>query len=344
MNIQFFNGWYFFWLIISAGMFVGLYALLRNKSEKTQKTILMSILIFGIALHFLKMFFPPYSTDVDRWYRDSWFVNICGANILLFPIIYMSKSKSAKDYMFFIGVISGLISVLAPLEPMQKANQAGEWLDIVRFYLHHNMLWLVPMFMVLLKHHTIDYSRTWKVPVWFLGVMLFIMLNQIFQSELGFIPMRGSDIFCINYKNSSLIWGPDGGIGDFLAWFCPDVFKTIPVGEYAGHEKYWPWFWLIVPMFVIVLPIVFAISLIFDYKHFKNDLDKLINWIKTKFNKQNLQTVNSVNATSNDEINVKNQPELAKNENKEDKNSKIEKVNGENSSQNKPKTTRKSKK
>lgn len=302
MNVQIFNGWYFFWLIISAGMFVGLYFLLRNKSEKTQKIVLFSILVFGIVLHYLKAFIPPYSTNIDRWYRDSWFINICGANIFLFPFIYLSKSESAKDYMFFIGLISGLLAVLAPIEPIQKANQAGEWLDIVRFYIHHNMLWIVPLLMVLFKHHKIDYSRVWKVPIWFLTVMLFIMINQIFQSELGFIDLRGNDMFNINYKNSSLIWGPSGGIGKFLAWFCPDVFKTIPVGEYAGCEKYWPWFWMIVPMFVLVLPLVFAISLIFDYKHFKTDCCRLIEWFKTKFRKKHVKVCESFNDKTNENI------------------------------------------
>ena len=63
--------------------------------------------------------------------------------------------------------------------------------------------------------------------------MLFIMLNQIFQSELGYIPLRSEDMFHINYKNTSYIWGPgtNDAIGTFLSWFCPDFFKVIPVGD-----------------------------------------------------------------------------------------------------------------
>jgi len=101
------------------------------------------------------------------------------------------------------------------------------------------------------------------------------MLNQIFQSELGFIPLRDqSEFFDIGYKNSSYIWGPgtNDAIGNFLAIFTPKFFKTVPVGEFAGQEKYWPWFWLIIPVYLIVPVLSFLISLIFDHKNFTADV------------------------------------------------------------------------
>ena len=224
MNIQMFNGWYFLFLILSIGIFVGIYFLLKNKKEKTIKIVLLSLLIFAVVLHFIKPLFPPYSTDESRMLRDSWFVNICAANIALFPIFFCCKNKHLKDYMFYLGVISGLLSIIYPMEPIAKSNQAGEWIDIIRFYIHHNILWHVPLLMVLLKIHKINYHRVWSTPLVLLLVMLFIMLNQIFQSELGFIPLRNSNMFDINYKNSSLIWGPDDEVGKILTWACPDVF------------------------------------------------------------------------------------------------------------------------
>lgn len=272
MNIQMFNFWYWFWLIISLGSTIGLYFLLRNKSAKTQKIVLFSILILGLVAHFIKFLYPPYSTDHARMLRDAWFVNICGANIGLFPFMFLSKDKRVKDYMFYLGMLGGLIAVFVPLEPIAKVNQAAEWIDIIRFYFHHTMLYAVPLLMVLFKLHTLSYKRVFWCPVYLLVVMLFIMLNQVFQSELGFIPLRGDDIINVNYKNSSLIWGP--GNESFAVVFtalCPKIFKTIPCGEYAGQTKYWPWFWLIVPAFVYLVPICFAICMIFDYKNFRSD-------------------------------------------------------------------------
>lgn len=277
MVIEMFNGWYFFWFFLQIGATVGLYFALRKASPKVQHGVLFGLLIFGLLLHFLKVYIPPYSTDEARMLRDSWFVNICGANIALFPFFYFCKNKYIKDYMFYIGVISGLIVLFYPQEPLAKMDQVGEFWDIVRFYFHHWMIMVVPLLMVLFGHHKLSYRRILAAPIGLLLLMLFIMLNQIFQSELGFIPMRGNDIFAIGYKNSSYIWGPgnDDAIGNFLALFCPNVFKTIPVGEFAGQTKYWPWFWMIFPAFILVTPLSFGLSMIFDHKSFKADTKRL---------------------------------------------------------------------
>ena len=136
----------------------------------------------------------------------------------------------------------------------------------------------VPLLMVLFGHHKLSYKRILSAPTGLLLLMLFIMLNQIFQSELGFIPLRDrGNFFGIDYKNTSYIWGPgtDDAIGDFLALFTPDFFKTIPVGEFAGQEKYWPWFWMIVPVYLLVTPLSFLLSMIFDHKSIKQDLRAL---------------------------------------------------------------------
>ena len=298
MIIEMFNGWYFFWILLSAATIVGLYFALRNAPPFVQNLVLFSLLAIGFALHFLKMYIPPYSeiqagelVITSRGWRDSWFVNICGANIALFPFMFFSKNKYIKDYMFYIGVISGLIALFYPQEPIAKgADQVAEMLDVLRFYYHHWMLLAVPLIMVLLKKHKLSYKRVWIAPVGILLLMLFIMLNQIFQSELGFIPLRNGNIIP-NYKNTSYIWGPlnqDGSmdpIGAVFEIFTPDFFKTLPVScEGYGHEvgvvKYWPWFWMIVPAFVLVTPIAFLVCMIFDHKRFGKDMCNLFKHIK----------------------------------------------------------------
>lgn len=277
MIIGMFNGWYFFWLALCGGLTTGLYFLLRHRSTFTKKAVLFGFLAFGLLLHFLKVYIPPYSVDEARMLRDSWFVNICGANIALFPFLFFSKSDKVKDYMFYIGVLSGLIALFYPQEPLAKSNQAGEMLDIIRFYYHHWMVMAIPLLMVVLGLHKLSYKRILAAPTGLLILMLFIILNQIFQSELGFIPLRDqNNFFDINYKNSSYIWGPDGdAIGNFLATFTPDFFKTVPVGEFAGQVKYWPWFWMIVPVYVLVTPLSFLLSMIFDRKSFVVDVKAL---------------------------------------------------------------------
>lgn len=279
MYIAMFNGWYFFWLLLCGGATVGLYFLLRRRSTAVQKAVLFALLALGFVMHFTKVFYPPYSVDEARMLRDSWFVNICAANIGLFPILFWSKNEKIKDYMFYIGVISGLIALFYPQEPMAKVDQLAEQRDIVRFYYHHWMVLAVPLLMVLLGHHKLSYKRILCAPTGLLLLMLFIMLNQIFQSELGFIPLRDrSNFFGIDYKNTSYIWGPgtNDAIGNFFSLFTPEFFKTVPVGEFAGQEKYWPWFWIIVPVYVLVTPLCFLLALIFDHSRLAGDIKNLL--------------------------------------------------------------------
>lgn len=283
MFIAMFNGWYFFWLLLCSAVTVGLYYLLRNKSTPVQKGVLFGLLALGFIMHFTKVYYPPYSVDEARMLRDSWFVNICAANIALFPFMFWSKNEKIKDYMFYIGVLSGLIALFYPQEPIAKTDQLGEQLDILRFYYHHWMVLAVPLLMVLLGHHKLSYKRILVAPTGLLLLMLFIMLNQLFQSELGYIPLRDrNDFFGIGYKNTSYIWGPgtNDAIGNFFALFTPEIFKTVPVGEFAGQEKYWPWFWMIVPVYVIVTPLCFLLALIFDHKALKEDVQKFKNRFK----------------------------------------------------------------
>lgn len=277
MFIEMFNFWYFFFLFASVGVYLGLYFLLRNRSTRTKNIVLFSILVFALLLHFLKVFIPPYSTDEARMYRDIWFINICAVNILFFPFIFLSKNKTLRDYMVQIGIASGFVATIYPVEPMMKADQMAEILDIIRFYIHHAVIWIVPLLMVTLDLHKISYKRILRMAPCLLGVFLFIMLNQLFQQELGFTPVRGSgnpDITDIGWKNTSYIWGADEGdiIGEVLDVFCPKLFKTIPVGPHAGARKHWPFFWMICPVYVYFTILSSIFCLIFDGKNFINGI------------------------------------------------------------------------
>lgn len=280
------NFWYIFFIVLAGGIITGLYFLLRNKSMKCKKIVIASMLIFNLALHYIRLLFPPYAGNRAMILENMWFINICAVSVLTFPFIFFSKSNAAKDWMFYIGVISGFLALVYPTEALNKSVAT---FNIWRFYFCHITIIAAPLLMVLLKVHTLNYRNIWKMPFCMMAVLLFIICNQVLQSELGIIDMRGDNILepgC-GYRNTSLIWGPTDDVSVVLTWLTPNFMKTIPFGEYAGQEKYWPFFYLVPGCFVYFLALPLLMCLPWEAKHIKADIECLKERIRAR--KQNRQ-------------------------------------------------------
>lgn len=277
--VKLFNFWYFFFILLISGTIVGLYFLLRKKTDRTKKIVLGSLLFFNLALHFLKLTFPPYSTNLEIAMREAWFVNVCGTSVLFFPFIFISKSKVAKDYMVFLGVLSGFLAMLYPTEAINKSVLT---LDLWRFYICHGIIIIVPLLTVLLKLHKLDVKRIWVTPICMCAMLLFIICNQVLQSELGIVALRNDDMLNVNFRNPSLIWGPTDDVAILFSWLTPSFMKVIPAGAHAGQEKYWPFFWMMpgIIFYFILIPLI--LCFIFDFKDTKNTFANLFKLIKIK--------------------------------------------------------------
>ena len=282
--VKLFNIWYFFFILLGVGTIIGLYYLLKNKSSLTKNVVLGSLLFFNLALHFLKLTFPPYSQDTEFAFKNVWFTNVCATSVLFFPFIFLSKSKTAKDYMFYLGLISGLLAFLYPTEAIDKSVLT---LDLWRFYVCHLIIIAVPLLTVILGVHKIDVKRIIKLPFCVMAMLLFIICNQVLQSELGFIDLRSSNFLEINWHNPSLIWGPTDDVAVIFSWLTPEFMKVVPFGEYAGQTKYWPFFWMIPGVFIYFLLEALLLCFIFEFKNtvnaFKSLYDHVVNWLKSFF-------------------------------------------------------------
>ncbi|MBQ2718441.1 MAG: YwaF family protein [Clostridia bacterium] len=269
--VELFNFFYFFFILLMSGAIVGLYFLLRSKSERTQRLVLFSLLVLNLALHFSKPLFPPYSEDPALAMSEVWFTNVCGTSVLFFPFIFLSESRTAKDYMVYLGIVSGFLALLYPTEAIGKSVLTP---DLWRFYLCHGILLAVPLLTVLWGLHRPDVRRIWKIPFCAAAMLLFIIANQVLQSELGIIPLRGDDLLNVSYRNPSLIWGPTDDVAVLFSWLTPSFMKTVPAGPYAGQEKYWPFFWMLPGVLVYFLLLPLLLCLILDFGRTKATLGR----------------------------------------------------------------------
>ena len=218
---------YYIYIVACLGIFFGLYFGLRNKSEKVKYRALAGVLLINFALHFIKLAFPQYiEAGFPGVLRKCTFENICAVSTLIFPFIYLSGWKTGKDYMFYLGVISGIIGCVAP---MPIIGYKFYQLETIRYYICHGSIWQVPLLMVIFGLHKLDYRRNWKSLVMYFGVLGVIMVNEIILIRLGwvktstfeeFFDATGRDLgYAIGFPPKMQ------KIADFILWLTPKAWK-----------------------------------------------------------------------------------------------------------------------
>ena len=267
--IEYFNFYYFLFLAIVVGLVIGLYFLLRNKKEKTVSIVLFCILLGNFALHFLKLTAEHYQSWMPTAIRTITPENICAFSVLVFPWFYISGKKLLRDYMFYMGVMSGVAATLLPIDVI-----GFEVLDFetIRFYTAHIILWVVPLLMVVLGVHTLDYKRIPKVPLIALFTLCIILVNEVILVGAGFVQME--HFFSYEIRNPALIFGPLPAVepaGTILTALTPAIFTTVPIGPNAGETFYWPIVWMIIPGVIYFSAMSFLLCLPFEFKKIKGD-------------------------------------------------------------------------
>lgn len=275
MQLEMFNEIYFFYIACFL-LFLGLSMwLLKGKSDVFKTRYIASLLFFALLVHFCKLLFPPYIDD-EMAIRKITPENICALSTLIFPFIFLSKNKVLKDYMFYIGVLSGTLAVIFPAEAFGKSPFI---FDTIRFYVAHIIITCAPFLMVSTGLHKLDYHRIYKVPIMFIIVLAIIMVNEIILIEIGIVQMRSGDLLDPEaYRNFSMIFGVREdfmALEGFLTFFTPRFMTEIPYGAFAGEPKYWPILWIIGPTFAIIGSLSFVLSIYWEHRHMKEDLSKI---------------------------------------------------------------------
>lgn len=279
-TVEFFNVYYFMYILIAAAIFFALLFGLRKANKKVIFWVLFGILAFNFCLHFLKLAFLPYRDGLPSTIRKVTFENICAVSTLIFPFLYLSKKNTARDYMFYLGTISGILACFVPTEALGKSPFI---FDTIRFYICHIILWIVPLAMVILGEHKLDYHRIWRAPTIFLCVECVILVNEVILMSIGFVEGTLETLLSAQYRNNSFVFGitPDfEAIAGFLLIFVPKFLRVHPL---TGEAMYWPILWMVIPIYIYFSIIFFLMSLFWEHKHVKNDIIELKEKFKRSF-------------------------------------------------------------
>ncbi len=255
------NGFYFLYIGVAAIFLLVLVLLLRKRSRKTVRGVLLALLFANLALHYLKQAFPPYIDEFPLSLRMSAMQNLCAASTVLFPFVYLFKKQNIlHDYAYFIGVTGGLAALFYPTEALGMPPFV---FDTVRFYFCHTILLSVPIAAAVLGVYRPRLEKFWAIPLLFLVWQAIICANDYFLVAVGLVKGSFSDLLDPGFHNSSFTFGvrPD------FAWaakvfdpLVPRFLRTDAFGLNGGVPFYFPVLWLTVPSFVFLIPIYVLIS------------------------------------------------------------------------------------
>jgi len=268
--VEYFNFYYFLYIAFALGLLLGLYFLLRNKSQRVSGMVLLGMLFSNFVWHFVKLAFSPYREWMPHAIRTVTPENICAVSVLVFPWFFLSGKNILKDYMFYMGMLSGIGATIFPVDAI--GHNAFDF-ETMRFYFSHILLWVVPLLMVLLKLHTLDYRRIAKVPFLAYLVLCIILANEVVLVGAGFVHVN--HLFCNEIRNSALIFGPLEEVrlvGMLFTALTPELFLTVPIGPNAGAVFYWPIIWLAIPFYIYFCVVALLMALPFQHGKIKADL------------------------------------------------------------------------
>lgn len=292
MHFEYFNHLYFIFIVLAIAIIILTILFLKNKSQKFRYWFLFGLLLSSFLIHFLKIFIFPYNLIENGIFRKISFENVCAVSTLVFPWIFLGKNKSLKDFMVMLGITSGLLTLLVPIDavsPNFDGRPLAEWmgvtgpvykelfglgsLELFRFYYTHLIIVLVPIVMMYYKLHEISVKRAFLAPLYLIGVMVIIFLNELLLTAFKVVPL--SELFDPSKRNPSIIFGikPDvKGLAMIVLIFVPNFMKLL---HPQGFTYLVPVVWMIIPILIYGSILTLIFCLIYDNKNTINAIKKI---------------------------------------------------------------------
>lgn len=236
-------------LLAIAALTVGLYFLLRKRTLKTQRIVILCILFSNLALHFLKLAFYPYNANIPGKLHTITLENICAITTVIAPFIFLfiKKESPIHDYMFFIMVIGGLLGCLIPTEARNK-DMAEYWFEIFRYFYCHGLMLVVALLTQLLGIHKVKARNVWIIPVGLIAYETIIFCNELilFKANLLDNVKDWETFFDSNLNNNSFTFGVTPDMEEVKPFFYALTPKFLRYMK-NGYESCLPVVWLIIP-------------------------------------------------------------------------------------------------
>lgn len=244
MIVSMFNSWHFVWILIYTGMFACFYFGLRNKAKQQQGWFIYGLILVNFVIHFAAPAMVA-SDMADFTFRIS-LRNICAVLVFVSPFLFWQRDHFLKPGWLYASMIGGFVIFINPTDAIGYHPFS---FDVIRFFIQHGLLFTVVVLLISFNHEQLRWQDIWTTPVVMILVIVIVIANNAILQVIGVLEdMRRS--------NAAFQWHPSF-LEAVFGWAIPSVFRTIPFGEHAGTQGYWPLFYKL-PLFAIGFPLVSA--------------------------------------------------------------------------------------
>lgn len=267
MIMRYANFTYFLCLFILIGILVGLYFLLRNKSTRTQKIVILCLIIFNLLQHIFKKYFW-YHIDYTGFSLQNSASNMCAFLIMAAPIIFFCKSSVWKDFFTYNGTFGGIIAILVPY---WFIGQSIFTIEYLRFFTCHGLLFITALLPTLLGIHKISFKNFWKVAFIFNLALMFVIFNDMIYIVVNSHGMPTNMYETLCSLNPTWSMRPNEKFGflvRIIDFFSPDIFMNVETNTYI------PILWYFIPIYLLITTLAFIVTIIFDREGFNNFISK----------------------------------------------------------------------
>ena len=255
-------------MIVPIALVAPMYFILKDKSDVTKKAAVLALSVLNMLQHLLKPYIYPQYFGEGFGARSTAY-NMCALLILISPIVWLIGSELWKNFLFYIGSIAGLSSILVTYwlaEPVEEQ---------IRFVICHALLFATSFLPLLLGIFRVNYRKFWKLPFLFYACLMVLIINNTITFTMGIAGDTGSlTLFEFLYReNPCLAMHPPSDYPFVLSLvkiFTPDVF----LGAKGGVET--PILWMAIPLFLLITVVGFILGAVLDFERFSSDAKKLL--------------------------------------------------------------------
>ncbi len=267
LRVEFGNLYYFTYIVLGVILTLIFIRILKNKSQNYRYWFIFGLIVLNFGIHIMKIFIYPYTT-VDYILTKVSLENVCAVSAVLFPFLYFTKNKTLKDYMVMVGIASGIITFIFPIDAMSPSFNGGYLgykgafqLETIRFYTSHYLIFLAPFLMMHFDMHKLSIHRAYHAPLMLISVLVIIFINELLITLVGWVPAE--DFFNPDKRNPSFVFGVKGeltGLGMVLGLFVPAFLRVNPFSSMG----FFPVLWLTIPAIVYGGLIALVMMLVYD--------------------------------------------------------------------------------